>query len=100
MAHFEFVGKDHIGRGCHCPLEECSLDCSLRREFVNKPTNADRIRGMSDEDLSIWLAESTGCGEWCLHNQSGACAEKRENECCINVWYKWLKSPVEVDNGT
>lgn len=83
MAHFEFVGKDHIKRGCHCPLEECSLDCSLRRKLLNKPTNADRIRSMSDEELAHLLHTAEE------HIFNG-------NLWNYEQWQTWLKSPVEV----
>lgn len=48
-----------------------------------KPTNADRIRSMSDEELARWLEYEGG----------GACAE-------ICGWLNWLQQPAEeVNNG-
>ena len=58
-------------------------------------TNADRIRQMSDEELTRFFAENCGCDDWCMHKRSGACASKSENECCLDVWYRWLKSIVK-----
>lgn len=70
-------------------------DCGL---FKPKPmTNADHIRAMTDEELTRFFAENCGCDDWCMHKRSGACASKSENECCLDVWYRWLKSPVEQE---
>lgn len=58
-------------------------------------TNADRIRAMTDAELTRFFAENCGCGEWCMHWRSGACASKREEECCLDVWYDWLKQEAD-----
>ena len=44
------------------------------------PTNADRIRVMSDEELAKWLEYEGG----------GACAE-------VCGWLNWLQQPAEED---
>ena len=54
-------------------------------------TNGDYIRSMSDDELTRFFAENCGCGDWCMHHRSGACANKPENECCLDVWHKWIK---------
>lgn len=62
----------------------------IREEALRKcgqlppKTNADRIRGMSDEELAewVWSAESSGRA----YGVRGK-----------NAWLKWLKSPAEVD---
>ena len=46
-----------------------------------KPTNADRIRDMSDEELAKWLEYEGG----------GACAE-------VCGWLEWLQQPAEEDH--
>ena len=67
---------------------------------IEKPqTKADHIRAMTDEELTRFFAENCGCGEWCMHNRSGACSSKNEDECCLDVWYRWLKSPAEEGEG-
>ena len=76
----------------HC--KSCERYEKKREEMQ---TNADRIRGMTDEELTRFFAENCGCDDWCMHKRSGACASKSENECCLDVWYNWLKSPAEVD---
>jgi hypothetical protein len=44
------------------------------------PTNADRIRAMSDEELAKWLEYEGG----------GVCAE-------VCGWMNWLQQPAEAD---
>ena len=59
-------------------------------EFFNrpKPTNADRIRSMSDEELAKFLNDSDGC----IYETSDVrCDEDTE---CSNCIRKWLKSEV------
>ena len=49
-----------------------------------KPTNADRIRSMSDEELARWLEYEGG----------GACAE-------VCGWLNWLQQPAkDIGDGT
>lgn len=55
-----------------------------------KPTNADRIRAMSDEELALFIEkctkgfiEPTGCGDNCLR------------EDCYDCWLDWLKQEAE-----
>lgn len=61
------------------------------------PTNADRIRGMTDEELAETYAggcpngDRLNCGKYYLHGGRD----------CFNCWLNWLKAPVEEgDNGT
>ncbi|MBR4873654.1 MAG: hypothetical protein IKV00_07445 [Clostridia bacterium] len=56
-------------------------------------TNADKIRGMTDEELAKWL---------CIHMDCHACeADKLGNgncrEYCRGILLDWLKQ--EADNG-
>lgn len=53
-------------------------------------TNADKIRAMTDEELTEWLC-SSGCCD-CPHLHSGKC------EGDGNAWLDWLKQEVP-DNG-
>ena len=66
-------------------------------EAASTITNADRIRSMSDEELAVWIAENCGCGDWCMHERSGACenSPKDAGHCCIDVWVDWLSAPAE-----
>lgn len=60
--------------------------CDNGNQF--KPlTNADRIRGKSDEELARWIAGY-------VLNLTGGSFDLSEQS-----WLNWLKSPVEVDNA-
>ncbi len=77
-----------VGFGCACARSKCSDECSTYRSFKPKPqTNADLIRGMSDEELARWIAGY-------VLNLTGGSFDLSEQS-----WLNWLKSPVEVDNG-
>ena len=95
MAHFEFVGEDHIKRVCSCILDECSFGCAMRRTFENKPTNADRIRAMTDAELAKYIDLHTAEAMWC-NAPPDDCPPHETCELCI---LDWLKSAVEVDDG-
>lgn len=69
-------------------------DFLVQYEPPQPQTNANRIRAMTDDELTRFFAENCGCGDWCMHHRSGACANKPENECCLDVWHKWLKAEV------
>lgn len=75
-------------------FEECAVDedCGL---FVDKPmTNADRIRHMSDEELSdiMYPYECVGCP---VETKNGKCL--REGENCETALLRWLKSPADKE---
>ena len=61
-----------------------------------KPTNADRIRAMSDEELALWI-----CGVYDIEEENG----KFINGIIIPGYAphdieEWLQQPAEeVDNG-
>lgn len=61
--------------------------------YIPVPTNADRIRAMSDEELAEFL--SSGLKEPCdccqLAVFDGACTETL----CEDAMMKWLQQPVE-----
>lgn len=77
------------------PCESCHWDGVIGQDPTNweSPTNADRIRGMSDEELAELFWSRTDCG----------LCELRKEYChddCGGTWLNWLKAPVEeVDNG-
>ena len=54
-------------------------------------TNADRIRGMTDEELAKWLDNLIN------HCCGGTCVNCFMQEACQTSMMAWLKSPVEVD---
>ena len=55
-----------------------------------KPTNADRIRSMSDEELARWLVDATVCERVCGEDEY--C---HGNECVKRVT-DWLRQPAEA----
>ena len=61
-----------------------------------KPTNADRIRAMSDGELAEFLNRIKEPCDCCqLAVVEAACTETL----CDDAMMKWLKQPAEVDNG-
>lgn len=62
-------------------------------------TNGDAIRQMSDEKLTEWIIKIQ-------YREGDICAPVHDvQNChyadgCRTCWLSWLKSPVEVDNGT
>ena len=89
----------HIGYGSYKLeyvfewLEQCF-------EIVEKNTNADKIRNMTDEELAKFLADFNEC-EVCgqFDKNSGKCNELSKFICTKGykelVAYEWLKRPVE-----
>lgn len=55
------------------------------------PTNADRIRSMSDEDLAEWLVDANMCERVCIEEDYCGC------DVCVNRVTDWLKQPVKED---
>ena len=64
----------------------------LRHSVV---TNADRIRGMTDEELAQFFLDCVACDD-CPVGESKC---KREWAKCTDAALSWLKSPMEVDDG-
>lgn len=66
----------------HMEKQKDASNCSY---FIPKPTtNADRVRGMTVDELARFLAVSDACpprNPKCWH------------ECCL-CWYEWLKTEV------
>jgi len=58
-----------------------------------KPTNADRIRAMSDEDLAEWRSQKFYVPN-CAYME---CPERDEKDdfSCTDCWLMWLKEEVE-----
>lgn len=60
-------------------------DC--KKYFNNVYTNADHMRGMSDEKLAEWLVYKVKC--------TGCNAENCNEEFCINLMKEWIKYPCK-----
>lgn len=73
-----------------------------RIEAMKQMTNADRIRGMSDEELAEMLLEESEassihcdyCDKYALYAPH-CTAGSNLRECCINAIKNWLKQPWE-----
>lgn len=87
------------------PCDSCHWDGVIGQDPTNwkAPTNADRIRTMSDEELAdflggIFTIETDIWGNYDprLVVTQDPRVEIRDKEGMVD----WLKSPVEVDNGT
>lgn len=73
-------------------LSFCYLDGTCDCQISS---NADRVRGMSDEELADYHTKMCGCPPghdpiFCGMATIG----------CKGCWLSWLKAPVEVDDGT
>ena len=69
------------------------FDCNgneidMPKSDVIKKTNAERIRSMTDEELSVFIAEQAGC-EWCIARVGDDCDQ------CPKAWLDWLKQEAE-----
>ncbi len=59
-------------------------------------TNADRIRAMTDEELSYWIALKVQCLCCPAKPQEGKCMPKLNPKIsCIDAVFNWLKQEVE-----
>lgn len=54
-----------------------------------KPSNADRIRAMTDEELSLFIQDIFTC-QACMEWSGGFCKAQNGNE-CRDVIMAWLK---------
>lgn len=88
MASFE--NANYI---CTCYAKKCDRNCRTYRRFTHTESNADRIRAMTDEELAVWIAETSNCSDWCILNEK--CKSKLDNEACPNVWLEWLREESE-----
>lgn len=74
---------------CAAGMAECT-----NAGTVCKETNADRIRAMSDEELSEWILKNVDCGK------EGVMCTKSANSCngrCRKNRLDWLRQPAKED---
>ena len=67
--------------------------CVLSPCASQTPTNADRIRSMSDEELAEQLGLMTTICEFCAKQKN--CEDTQDYNCCMEGIFKWLQQPVE-----
>ena len=91
-------------QNCHCFIGWVKAGKSLAIAAWNRRadhlpdatkmvSNADRIRGMSDEELARWLVDATVCERVC--DEDEYC---HGNECVKRVT-DWLKQPVKEEHN-
>ena len=73
----------------HCRSYPRCDGCGAYRE----PTNADRIRAMSDEELSVWLIRLHTICECCAVLEE--CETMQSDVVCRQHIEDWLKQPVK-----
>ena len=69
-----------------------SLDVNGAGKDTNVTTNADRIRGMTDEELAEWLVDATMCERVCIEEDYCGC------DVCVNRVTDWLKQPAKEEH--
>lgn len=78
----------------NCALPD-SMECP-HGVMADKPTNADRIRSMSNEELSKFLCEFRSCD-----SDGYPCSECKAERYCYaghNGMEDWLQMPAEEDH--
>lgn len=89
MADCKYINKNGTCglKGCYAYRHKCyTEDCC---KCFDKPTNADRIRGMSDEEMVKFLQEpfcDRRTGKECKETFCGDC-----DACMLD----WLRQPAE-----
>lgn len=91
MANCKYCGTDCPESGEH----DRFFDCILYTD--RKPTNADRIRGMTDEGISK-LLESVGIDQGIYDMFCDDPKRKRLcDSCCDKCILDWLRQPAETE---
>ncbi len=81
--------------------DEVTSYCLLGPCHDETKSNADRIRGMSDEKLAEWILREPFAGFFSVCPPGTIEGADCPTSPCEQCWLDWLKSPVEeVDNGT
>ena len=82
---------DRCKEYARCALSYDGDNC--RRSRTVEPTNADRIRAMSDEELDKFLGEV----QWDVANYCGDVTQKQKYPVPEQrgAWLNWLKQEVE-----
>lgn len=80
----------------HCVFEKTEANCPGCFEgshYRPKPiTNADRIRSMSEKELSYLIADNVDCNRRCKAWKEGC---EYSDSTCRQAWLDWLKKEVE-----
>ena len=68
-----------------CPV------CGEEMRIGSDMTNADRIRSMTDEELSSWINDHADCNSKCEAWKDGC---MNSDSTCMAAWFEWLKEEV------
>lgn len=71
--------------------EKCTELAKYKSEGKNKPTNADIIRHMSDEELAVTIMCPNEMG------MANIKCDKNDNCNCRQCCFKWLQEEIEED---
>ena len=85
MANYK---NEHYVCACH-QYEECTYDCHKFRLMERKPSNADKIRAMSDEELATFLFHAWNNASWC------SAKDCPDEDSCLPCWLDWLRQECE-----
>lgn len=73
----------------------------IKEEVESWPsTNADRIRGMSDEELAEYIFDLGNGSEYCYGHcafQDNCTIRGFDNDTCIRGVIEWLRQPAETE---
>ena len=71
----------------NCPV------CGAEMRVGTDMTNADRIRAMSDEELSYLILDNVDCNSRCKALKEGC---SYSDSTCRSAWLDWLKQECET----
>lgn len=77
--------------------DECDNFCVLGPCSAQVPSNADRIRAMSDEQLALAIRMTADC-DFCPIKNCKARHYSSPNN-CERHWFQWLQSPADGGDG-
>ena len=89
---YEFEECEYNGQPKCCLPDDVDCPHGVKK---HKPTNADRIRAMSDEELAEWLCRALDCGFCKSYLQDMSIYSCCENQ--VKGIFDWLQSPTEED---
>lgn len=82
------------GKPCtQCDPESPFQNCYVKKEADSKPTNADRIRRMTDEELADAFAMISDCISCNCRSAEDDCSIV--DGTCQRQWLEWLKQGCE-----
>lgn len=92
---------EEIDCGCRTWMNEC-IACKGTGSILYPETSADRIRAMSDKELSDIFLRADFC-KYCEHEKDGVCnyicayPNIPLYDGCKQAALKWMKKPAEED---